>query len=165
MRKTVHRQLPLVPALREHVHVRELQQISCIIDENPEIAALVHADLVRDVSATVGAEGLSGDQVVRAAILYRTNGWSFNELAFELMYHAAYRSFCRLGVGEFPSKSALHRDITRIDPQTWEAIHAIVIAQAQRTGVEDGTSFWGGVRWSLDRPRPPKPDDDEDETP
>ena len=28
-----------------------------------------------------------------------------------------------------------------------------------------GKSFWGGVSWSLDRPRPPKPPDDDEETP
>ena len=28
-----------------------------------------------------------------------------------------------------------------------------------------GKSFWGGVNWSLDRPRPPKPPDDDEETP
>jgi IS5 family transposase len=138
MRKIIVRQLPLVPALREHPHVRELEQISGILDDNPVIAALVHADLVRDVSAQTGSEGLSGDQVVRAAILYCSNQWSYSELAFELMYHAAYRAFCRLGIDEYPSKSALHRDIKRIEPETWEAIHEIVIGHAKRTGVEDG---------------------------
>lgn len=138
MRKTVHQQLPLVPVLRDHRHVRELAEISRILDANPDIAELIHADLVRDVSAETGCEGLSGDQVLRAAILYRSNGWSYAELAFELTYHAAYRAFCRLGVVEFPSKSALHRDIKRIEPQTWEAIHGIVLAHAQSAGIEDG---------------------------
>jgi len=112
--------------------------MSRILDENPEIAELAHADLVRGVSAAKGREGLSADQVVRATILYQSNGWSFEQLAFELTFHAAYRGFCRLGLDEHPSKSVLHRDMGRIQPQTWEAIHRIVIHHAQRTGVEDG---------------------------
>jgi len=139
MRKTVHRQLPLVPALREHAHVRELDEISAILDRNPDIAEAAHADLVRGVRADTGCEGLSADQVVRAAILYHANGWSFAELAFELAFHAAYRGFCRLGLTQFPSKSALHRDIGRIRPETWEAMHRIVLGYARRKDIEDGT--------------------------
>ena len=71
MRKTVHRQLPLVPALREHFHVAELEEMSRILDGNPEIAEVVHFDLVLGVQADKGAKaGLSADQVVRAASLY-----------------------------------------------------------------------------------------------
>jgi len=141
MRKTTHRQLPLVPPVREHCHVAELAQMSLILDENPVIAELAHADLVRGVSADKGREGLSADQVVRAAILYQSNGWSFEQLSFELMFHAAYRGFCRLGLDDYPSKSVLHRDIGRIESQTWEEIHRIVVHHAQRTGVEDGAKI------------------------
>jgi IS5 family transposase len=138
MRKTIDRQLPLVPALKEHPHIAELSEISRILDEHPEIAQAAHADLVRGVRPDKGCKGLSGDQVVRAAILYRSKRWSFAELQFELSYHAAYRSFCRLGLTDYPSKSSLHRDIAKIEPQTWEAIHRVVISYAQRIGVEDG---------------------------
>lgn len=139
MRKTADYQLPLVPSLRHHSHIAELQEMSRILDENPDIAEAAHTDLVRDVRADTGAEAtLSADQVVRAAILYQSNGWSFEELAFELCYHAAYRAFCRLGLDQHPAKSTLHRDISQIEPETWEAIHRIVIGYAKRIGVEDG---------------------------
>lgn len=138
MRQKVRRQLPLMPVLHEHSHLAELREMSRILDVNPEIAELAHADLVRGVSADKGREGLSADQVVRSTILYQSNGWSFEQLAFELTFHAAYREFCRLGLDEYPSKSVLHRDIGRIQPETWEAIHRTVIDYARRTGVEDG---------------------------
>jgi len=138
MRKTVHRQLPLVPALREHSHVAELEEMGRILDGNPEIAEAAHADLVRGVRADTGCEGLSADQVVRAAILYHQNGWSYAELAFQLAYHAAYRGFCRLDIDQYPSRSSLQRDIKRIEPQTWEKINRILIRYAKEAGIEDG---------------------------
>jgi IS5 family transposase len=139
MRKTVHRQLPLVPALREHSHIAELEEMSRILDGNPDIAEAAHADLTFGVQVDKGAEaGLSADQVVRAAILYHENSWSYAELAFELAYHAAYRGFCRLGLEQYPSRSALQRDISRIRPQTWEKINRVLIRYARDMEIEDG---------------------------
>lgn len=139
MRKIVHRQLPLVPVLREHTHVRELEEISRMLDDNPEIAELAHADLVCGVRTDTGNEAtLSADQVVRAMVLYQSNRWSYEQLEFELAYHAAYRGFCRLGLTKYPTKSVLNRDIGRISPQTWESINRILIRYAKRTGIEDG---------------------------
>lgn len=139
MRKTVYRQLPLVPVLREHSHIAELEEMSRTLDDNPVIANAVHADLVLEVQADVGAAaGLSADQVVRAAMLYHQNGWSYEGLEFELAYNSAFRGFCRLGLDQYPSKSALHRDISRVRPQTWEAINRVLIRHAQASDIEDG---------------------------
>lgn len=74
MREIEQRQLPLQPALPEHLHLKELEKMSEVLDANPQGAVLVHADLVRGRSATVGSVGLRGDQVLRAAILYHSNG-------------------------------------------------------------------------------------------
>ena len=69
MRETTRRQLPLVPPLREHSHVAELEQMSRILDANPEVAEAAYAELVIGVRADRGAAaGLSADQVVRSAI-------------------------------------------------------------------------------------------------
>jgi IS5 family transposase len=139
MRKTADHQLPLTPIVRHHSHIDELVEISRTLDENPEIAEAAHADLVRGVRADTGAEAvLSADQVVRATILYQSNRWSFQELAFELSYNTAYRKFCRLGFDQHPSRSTLNRDIGRVGPDAWEAIHRILIGHAKKIGVEDG---------------------------
>ncbi len=138
MRYIEQRQLLLQPALPVHSHLRELAEMSKVLDANPHGAVLVHADLVGDRSATTGSVGLRGDQVLRAAILYHSNGWSFETLAFELRYHAAYRWFCLLDHDKFPSKSSLHRDIQSIEPETWEAVHRIIVGHAHKLGIESG---------------------------
>lgn len=139
MRKTADQQLPLTPTVQHHCHVAELEEISRILDEHPEIAETAYADLVRGVRTDTGAKAkLSADQVIRAMILYQSNRWSFNELAFELSYNTAYRRFCRLGFDQHPSRSTLNRDIGRIGPNALEQIHRIVIQYAKDIGVEDG---------------------------
>jgi transposase, IS5 family len=139
MRETADHQLPLVPTLHRHAHISELEEISRILDENPEVAQAAHSELVRGVRSDTGAKAkLSADQVVRVTILYQSNRWSFDELAFELSYNTAYRRFCRLGFGQHVSRSTLNRDIGRLGPETWEAIHRIVIGYARDIGVEDG---------------------------
>ena len=46
MRRIVPEQLGLVPAFHDHIHSRELQAISRLLDEHPEAAKWVHQDLV-----------------------------------------------------------------------------------------------------------------------
>lgn len=139
MREILQRQLLLQPVLPEHLHLKELEEISKVLDANPDSAALVHADLVGGRSATTGSVGLSGDQVMRAAILYHSKGWSFETLAFELRYHTAYRWFCLLDQDKFPSKSSLHRDIQSIGPETWEAVNRLIVRHAKKLDIEEGT--------------------------
>jgi len=115
-------QLPLTVDLGEHEHIDELREISRVIDANPEILDLVHADLLRGLCAERGRKALNAEQVLCAAVLYQMHRWTFREAAFELQFNQAYRSFCRLRFDQQPSKSALQRDINRIDPDSWETI-------------------------------------------
>jgi IS5 family transposase len=131
-------QLPLTISLGEHDHVDELREISRIFDVNSKASDAVHADLTRDLDAERGRLALSAEQVLRAAVLYQMHRWSFRELAFELQFNQAYRSFCRLGLDQKPSKSALQRDIRRIEPTSWETINRLLISYAVSIGIEDG---------------------------
>ena len=45
IRRIVPEQLGLVPAFHDHIHSRELEAISKILDEHPEAAKWVHQDL------------------------------------------------------------------------------------------------------------------------
>lgn len=131
-------QLPLTVNLGEHKHVDELREISRILDENPQTADVVHADLIAGLRGDRGREALTAEQVLRASVLYQMHTFSFRELAFEIQFNQAYRNFCRIRFTQQPSKSALQRDINRIDPESWETINRLVIAYAVAVGVEDG---------------------------
>ena len=90
---------------------------------------------------TVGClrrDALTAEQVLRAAALYQMHTFSFRELSFEIQFNQAYRNFCRLRFDQQPSKSALQRDISRIEPDSWTRINRALIGYAVAAGVEDG---------------------------
>jgi IS5 family transposase len=131
-------QLPLTINLGEHDHVDELREISQILDANPDATEAVHTVLTRGLREDRGRAALTAEQVLRAAVLYQMRIFSFRELSFELQFNQAYRKFCRLRFDQAPSKSALQRDVNRIEPESWTTINSGLIEYAASIGVEDG---------------------------
>lgn len=143
MRKSIPEQLHLVPAAIVHVHARELHKMSAVLDAMPEAAALVHADLAcrggKKIDTTKGREGMTAEQVMRAAMVKQMNGFSYEELAFHLADSSTYRSFCRLGIDEKPlTKSRLQKNIKRVSAKTWATINGKLIIYAAAKGIETG---------------------------
>jgi IS5 family transposase len=138
MRKATRNQLPISLGRSKHGHTKELEEISRILDENPEINELVYADLIRDVDPDKGNEGLSAEQVLRALIVRQSHDYTYDELAYHLGDSMGFRWFCRLEVDEEPSSSALQRDIKKVRAETMEAINQILIGYAKDNGIENG---------------------------
>ena len=140
MRKNTQKQMPLTIASIDHPHAVELEGISQILDANPIIYDWVLQDLTRDVMRTdTGAEGMSAEQVLRAAIIKQMEGYSYEELAFHLLDSVCYRRFCRMGIADKGfQKSALCNNIKAITPETWEAINRVLVAYGQDKGIEKG---------------------------
>lgn len=115
--------------------------IAKIFEAHPQLGALVHRDLVGERRADTGRRGLSGDQVLRIAVLKQIHGLSYRELEFHLQDSAAFRSFVGLGFDEWPRFQTLQDNVKRIRPQTWEAIHRVLIRFAQREGIERGETI------------------------
>lgn len=140
MREKVHQQVPLVPVPIRHVHARELERMSRVLDELPEAAARVHADLVRPgAKPGTGRKGLTAEQVLRAALIKQMNGFSYEQLAFHLADSSSYRWFCRIGIGERgPKKSTLQKAIKRVQASTWERINQMLVRYAAEHKVENG---------------------------
>jgi IS5 family transposase len=140
MRKKYRNQMPLLAAPTAHPHAKELEAISHILDRNPIIYDLALQDLCHGASGRkVGAEGMSAEQVVRTAILKQMTGYSYEDLAFHIVDSRCYRKFCRIGIGHAGfKKSALCSNIKSLSPETWEAIHRIVVTDAKENEVEKG---------------------------
>ena len=132
--------MPLTITSIDHPHAEELEGISKILDANPIIYEWVLQDLTRKVMRTdTGAEGMSAEQVVRAAIIKQMEGYSYEELAFHLLDSVCYRRFCRIGIADKGfQKSALCNNIKAITPETWEAINRVLVAYGQDKGIEKG---------------------------
>jgi IS5 family transposase len=101
---------------------------------------MVLQDLTRGVkNRDRGAEGMTAEQVLRAAIIKQSEGFSYAELAFHLIDSTTYRNFC--GIGLFHKgfkKSALCSNIKRISPETWESINRLLEAYGEDKGIEKG---------------------------
>jgi IS5 family transposase len=143
MRQFQEVQLSLTPIWGSHQHTRELQMAARILDQHPEIGERVQQDLLQERRGDRGRRGLRGDQVVRIALLKQIHGLSYRELEFHLQDSAAFRSFVGLGFEDRPSHQALQANVKRIAPETWEAIHGVLIGFAQREGIERGGTIRG----------------------
>jgi IS5 family transposase len=140
MRKKTQKQMPLMDSGVNHPRAEVLERISQILDSLPTIPEMVLQDLTRGVkNRHAGAEGMSAEQVVRAAIIKQTEGFSYEELAFHLVDSRSYRNFCRIGIAHKGfKKSALCSNIKAISEQSWESIHRLVLAYGENNKVEKG---------------------------
>jgi len=140
MRQKQQNQMPLMIPDIDHPRARELKRISQLLDQYPTISKLAWQDLTRSVSCHgAGAQGMSADQVLRAAIIKQTEQFSYEELAFHLLDSRCYRRFCRIGFAHKGfKKSCLARAIKSIRAETWEAINRLIVAHAQGKELEKG---------------------------
>ena len=140
MRKKYQKQLPLMPSNIEHPRAKELERISQILDSIPTIADMVLQDLTHGVKhRNCGAEGMTAEQVLRAAIIKQTECFSYNELAFHTVDSNTYRNFCRIGlVDKGFKKSALCKNIKALSPETWESINRLLGAYGEDKDIEKG---------------------------
>jgi IS5 family transposase len=139
MRQLSREQLTLSGPVVNHPHAQELEGVDRILRANPDITELVLQDLAREVHRDDGREGMTAEQVLRAALLKQINTFAYDELAFHLLDSATYRAFSGLGVFDpAPSKSTLQRNIKSLTEQTWEAINRKVLGYAAEQGVEKG---------------------------
>ena len=138
MRKTYHAQLPLTSS-SPHPRAAELCVMSAVLDANPEVLRRVHADLLRQrkADARLGREGMTAEQVVRAALVKQMFGCSYDELAFRLGDSLVLRGFCRLSPSS-PKRSTLQANIASIRSETWEAMNRVLVVNARDRKIEDG---------------------------
>ena len=142
MRQTIRDQLTLAPPPRPlpFPKAREYEEISAILDECPTVGELVLADLLAGgVDPFVGRVGMSADQVLRAKIVKQREGFSYEDLAFQIAANETYRTFCRLGAWESWSRSTLHRNLSRVGAPCLEQVNRLVLGVAERDGFEDGS--------------------------
>lgn len=146
MRRILPDQLALVPAFHSHVHSRELREMSRIVDEYPEAAKWVHADLVgrksRTISSRRGRQGMSGEQVLRVILVKQLGGFSYHQLAFHLADSISYRAFCRFEVGRpIPNEKTLQRNVKMVEPLTLERINVVLVEHALDDEIDDGNKI------------------------
>jgi transposase, IS5 family len=117
---------------------RELQAMSAWLDDHRELLGLVAADLRRHGVKETGRHGLPAESVLRCAVLKQHRQLSYQELAFHLEDSASFRAFARLPWSWTPRKSVLHKTISAIRAETWEAINRALLSSAAEAQLERG---------------------------
>lgn len=138
MRQKFTSQMSLFAPMARNSIVKELDQISKVLDANPRVMDLVFKDLVRTSRPDTGRQGLTAEQVLRCAVLKQYRQLTYEELAFHLEDSDAFRSFSRLEMGQYPCKSVLQENIKAIREETWETIHSEILDYARQEKIETG---------------------------
>ena len=140
MRKISEKQMPLMPPRIDHPQANELNAISCIIDANPTIYDLAMQDLSpKGENTKKGANGMTAEQVVRAATVKQIFQISYKDLAFHIIDSDSLRRFCFIGIADKGfKKSAPCNNVKKISPETWEAINRCLVRYAKDKGIEKG---------------------------
>ena len=82
MRKLFKRQLSLFSQWPNHQFTKELKVVSEVLEDDPEPLNWVQADLLGGRNPKgIGAQGMTAEQVLRAAIIKQMNDWTYRELA------------------------------------------------------------------------------------
>ena len=141
MREKWQKQMPLVDPAGSHPQEKELEAISKVINNNPIIVERVLQDLNRGkiIPRRKGANGMSAEQVLRAAIVKFLFGFTYEELAFHINDSRSLRRFCRIGIADKGfKKSGLNKNIKAISPETWDALLRDIVGYAKKEGIEKG---------------------------
>ena len=157
MRKTREKQRPLSPPWPDHQLANELKVISRILDDNPQTLELIVQDLSDRVDSSVGAPGLTAEQVLRCAVIKQLHQFSYRKLEFHLVDSQSCQRFCRLPYGASLGKATLAENLGKIEPGTWKAINDHLVLWAQARGLEkgqrirvDATAVQTNVHYPLD---------------
>jgi transposase, IS5 family len=138
MRQKRDPQRNLLHLMARNKVARELEAISLVLDQNPGILDLVFRDLVKYQRTDTGRDGMTAEQALRCALLKQYRELTYEELAFHLEDSMAFRSFARLGMGQYPCGSALQENIKAIAAETWEAANRALLEHAAQQKVEEG---------------------------
>ncbi|TKB07795.1 transposase [Desulforhopalus sp. IMCC35007] len=166
MRKKRNPQRTIFEVLGKNPGPKELEQMSIILEANPEILNLAFADLTKGRRTDTGRNGMTAEQVLRCAILKQLRELTYDDLEYYLADSLSFRAFVKFKMGQYPSKSVLQSNIKPLSEDTWVAIHHFIVAYANdeklgngrkirldSTVVEsdihspsDSTLLWDGVR-------------------
>ena len=131
-------QASLFDLFADHESGCELKAMSQWLDEHRQLIGLAAEDLRRHGVKETGREGLPAELVLRCALLKQHRQLSYEELAFHLEDLASFEPSRGCRCRGSPKKSVLHRTISAIRAETWEAINRSLLASARQEKIEAG---------------------------
>ena len=143
MRQNIEKQLPMSKGWPAHDLSQELRVISDILDSYPKIYDKALEDITQGKRTDRGSRGMSGEQVVRCALLKRMHGLSYKKLNFHLSDSESFKEFSRTGYRKSIARSTLQDNISKISAGTWEQINRVILSHAREHNIEKGRKVRG----------------------
>ena len=138
------------PQALDHPVADELEWASAWLDAHPKLLDLIAADLDGGAGSSLGRHGLTGETVLRCAVLMHLRGESYRGLAFALVDSLSAQRFARLDPARRPpGKSVLQAAVGAVGAASWEAINRTLLGDGARLRGRDGGS--GAHRFHGDR--------------
>lgn len=94
--------------------MKELQQISTVLDVNPLLIELFLQDMIGTSRSDTGRKVMIAEQVLPSAVLKQYREVTYEELAFHLEDSDAFHTFSCVEMGKYPSQSILQKNIKAI---------------------------------------------------
>ena len=119
----------------EHEICDYLNKVDSWLNLHPELLDWVSDDLGYQIR---GRQGLSYEQVLRAALVMKYRQCSYRGLSFMLADSLSFQRFARIDPFNVPGKSALHANISQIKNTTWEKMNQLFVRDMMDSGFEPG---------------------------
>lgn len=122
----------------------ELLIMDQVLDQNLSIimlAAPCFPGAYDETNTRVGRDGMTLEQVVRAAIYQRHKRLNYRQLSEHSEDSKKCRSFLKMDRQRFFSHQALQENISKIDSRTLTEIHLAITTYAIKLGVDDGNKL------------------------
>lgn len=107
-------------------------RIDQILDENPDILTVVHADLARPCSASGRQSTFSSEQFLRMIVVMIIEGLVLRSVIIRVSDSDFLRNFTRIFSGTMMGFTELQTAIKNITPETWEKINALLLLYARK---------------------------------
>jgi len=135
MRPSTQRQLPLDFAGTQKLTKQwssEYRKIDAVLNANPVIVDLVHADLTQGLRRLKrNVEGVASECILRLAIVQQIEKWSFRDLIKYVDDSHMLRFFTHFYDDKMISHSKYADLVNLIRPETWEKINEIIVRYAR----------------------------------
>jgi len=120
----------------------ELEAIDRLLDETPEILALVAADLNQGAGDGPGRPcEISAEQALRSALLMQLRSLAYRQLAAEIDAHPLYRKFTRFYGKKIPHFGSLNEVIKKISGPTMQRVNEAIVRLGIKKKVENGRAL------------------------
>jgi len=118
---------------------RRYEKIDRLLDDNPDIINLVHADVARICSDDGRESTFSSEQFLRMIVVKVIEGLSLRDTIIRVADSDFLRNFTRIFSGKMMNFTALQTAMKNIGEQTWEKVNTILFNFAFKSGTITGT--------------------------